>query len=114
MRNIFKKYGFIVSAVVLAVGETIGVIVSPLTRGLKSVAKGVGDGVKTLGSKIAGILPGLISSVVGFISKTAGSVISFLGQKEWPLIMLVAIFVVERSRTLISVQPKSNRPFTIS
>ena len=62
MRNIFKKYGFIVSAVVLAVGETIGVIVSALTRGLKSVAKGVGDGVKTLGSKIAGILPGLISS----------------------------------------------------
>ena len=53
MRNIFKKYGFIVSAVVLAVGETIGVIVSTLTRGLKSVAKGVGDGVKTLGSKIA-------------------------------------------------------------
>lgn len=38
MRNIFKKYGFIVSAVVLAVGETIGVIVSALTRGLKSVA----------------------------------------------------------------------------
>ena len=114
MRNIFKKYGFIVSAVVLAVGETIGVIVSALTRGLKSVAKGVGDGVKTLGRKIAGILPGLISSVVGFISKTAGSVISFLGQNEWRLIMFVAIFVVERSRTLISVQLKSNRPFTIS
>ena len=101
MRNIFKKYGFIVSAVVLAVGETIGVIVSALTRGLKSVAKGVGDGVKTLGSKSASF-------------PTAGSVISFLGQKEWLLIMLVAIFVVERSRTLISVQPKSNRPFTIS
>ena len=34
VRNIFKKYGFTVSAVVLAVGRTIGMIVSALTRGL--------------------------------------------------------------------------------
>ena len=33
VRNIFKKYGFTVSAVVLAVGRTIGMIVSALTRG---------------------------------------------------------------------------------
>ena len=52
----------------------IGVIVSALTRGLKSVAKGVGVGFKTLGSKISDILPSLIGSITGFISKTAGSV----------------------------------------
>ena len=33
VRNIFKKYGFTVSVVVLAVGRTIGMIVSALTRG---------------------------------------------------------------------------------
>ena len=33
VRNIFKKYGFTVSAVVLAEGRTIGMIVSALTRG---------------------------------------------------------------------------------
>ena len=33
VRNIFKKYGFTVSAVVLAVGRTTGMIVSALTRG---------------------------------------------------------------------------------
>ena len=53
VRNILKKYGFTVSAVVLAVGTTIGVI-SLVTQSLQSVAKGL-----TLGSQIAGILPGL-------------------------------------------------------
>ena len=96
VRNIFKKYGFTVSAVVLAVGTTIGVIVSTLTKGLKTVAKGVGNGLKTLGKKIAGILPGLIGSIVGFVFRAAGSVISFLGQNAWVLIMGVAIFMVER------------------
>ena len=69
---------------------------SALTRGLKSVAKGVGFGLKTLGSKISDILPSLIGSITGFISKTAGSVINFLGQNVWPPIMGVTIFMVER------------------
>ena len=94
-RETFKIYGFIASAVVLAVGTTIGVIVSALKRGLKSVAKGAGDGFKTLGSKISDILPSLIGSITGFISKTAGSVINFLGQNAWPPIMGVTIFMVE-------------------
>ena len=76
MINIFKKYGFTVPTVVLAVG-TIGVIVSALKRGLRSVAI-------------------LISSIVGFIFKTAGPTISFLGLNAWLLKMGVAIFVIER------------------
>ena len=92
MRNTFKKYGYVVSAVVLAFGTSIGVIVSALTRGLKSVAKGVGNGFKTLSSKIVAILPGLIGSIVGFIIKTAGSGTSLFGQNAWLLIMGVALF----------------------
>ena len=68
---------------------------SALKRGLKSVAKGVGDGFQTFGSKISDIIPGLIGSITGFISKTAGSVINFLGQNVWPPIMGVTIFMVE-------------------
>ena len=45
---VLKKYGF--TAVVFAVATTIGVIMNALTRGLKSVTKGVGIGFKTLGS----------------------------------------------------------------
>ena len=84
MRNIFKKYGLTISAVVLAVG-----------KGLKSVAKGVWDGFKTLGGKFAAILPSLISLIIGFISRAAESVISFLSQNAWLLILGVAIFMVE-------------------
>ena len=60
VKNIFKKYGFTVTAVFLAVGTVIGVIVNSLTKELKTVATGVGNGLKDLGKKIAGILPGLI------------------------------------------------------
>ena len=96
VKNIFKKYGFTVAAVFLAVGTVIGVIVNSLTKGLKTVAAGVGNGLKELGKKIAGILPGLIGAIVSFIFKTAGSVISFLGKNAWLLILGVAVFTVER------------------
>ena len=42
VKAIFKKYGFTVTAVLLAVGTTIGVILSSLSNSLKSVANGVG------------------------------------------------------------------------
>ena len=96
VKNIFKKYGFTVTAVFLAVGTVIGVIVNSLTKGLKSVATGVGNGLKELGKKIAQILPGLIGSIVSFIFKTAGSVISFFGKNAWLLLLGVAVFTVER------------------
>ena len=96
VKNIFKKYGFTTAAVFLAVGTVIGVIVNSLTKGLKSVATGVGNGLKELGKKIAEILPGLIGAIVSFIFKTAGSVISFLGKNAWLLILGVAVFMVER------------------
>ena len=48
VKNIFKKYGFTVTAVFLAVGTVIGVIVDSLTKGLKSVATGVGNGLRNL------------------------------------------------------------------
>ena len=96
VKNIFKKYGFTVTAVFLAVGTVIGVIVDSLTKGLKTVAAGVGNGLKELGKKIAEILPGLIGAIVSFIFKTAGLVISFLGKNAWLLILGVAVFAVER------------------
>ena len=51
IKEIFKKYGFTVTGVLLAVGTKIGVVISYLTNGLKSVAKGIGKGLKELGKK---------------------------------------------------------------
>lgn len=84
VKDIFKKYVFTVTAVPLADGTVIGVIVYSLSKGFKSVAKGVGNGLRELGKKIAGILPGLIGSIVSFIFKTAVSVISFLFKIKMP------------------------------
>ena len=98
IKNIFKRYGFTVGAVILAVGTTTGVIVNALTNGLKAVAKGVGNGLKDLEKKIGQLLPGLIGSIVSFIFRTAGQVVGFLGKNAWLLILAVAVFMVERSQ----------------
>jgi len=60
------------------------------------VANGVGNGLQTLGKKIAGILPGLLGAIVSFVFRAAGKVISFLGKNAWLLIIAVAVFLIER------------------
>ena len=80
-----------------AVGTTIGVVVSSLTKRLKSFAKGVGNGLKTLSDKIGSILPGLLGAIVSFVFSTAGKVISFLGENAWLLILAVAAFLIEKT-----------------
>ena len=41
----FRKYGFTLTAVELAVGTTIGVIIDSLRKEMKSVSAGVGKGL---------------------------------------------------------------------
>lgn len=69
---------------------------SSLTGGLKSVVKGVEHGFKTLGSKIGGILQGLVDSVLGFVFEPARSVIGFLSENAFILIMDVVISMFEQ------------------
>ena len=82
------------TAVVAAVGLTIGVLIDQLkkagnaaTNGKKDVTKKVGDGLKELGKKIGSILPGLVGAIASFVFRTAGQVISFLGKNAWLLIL---------------------------
>lgn len=96
VKAIFKKYGFTVTAVLLAIGTTIGVILSSLSKGLKSVADGFGKGFQALGKKLGSILPGLLGAIASFVFRTAGQVISFLGKNAWLLVVAVAVFLIER------------------
>ena len=96
VKAIFKKYGFTVTGVLLAVGTTIGVVLSSLSNGLKSLANRVGNGFKAFGKQLAKLLPGLLGAVVSFVFRTAGQVISFLGKHAWLLILAVAAFLFER------------------
>ncbi|XP_048584455.1 uncharacterized protein LOC125567850 [Nematostella vectensis] len=96
VKAIFKKYGFTTIAVVTAVGVVIGVIVSNLKKGLTSVAKGVGNGLKTIGKKLGEILPGMVGAIASFIFRTAGEVVGFLAKNAWLLIVTAVLYFVER------------------
>ena len=96
VKNIFKKYGWTLQAVALAVGIVLSALALAATNGLKAGTKALGNGLKAIGQKLGSLLPGLIGSIVSYIFKTAGSVLSFLGEHAWLLILAVVAFFMER------------------
>ena len=96
VKKIFKKYGWTLQAVVLAVGLVLGALALAGLNGLKAGTKAVGQGLKAVGQKLGSLLPGLIGSIVSFIFKAAGQVLSFLGEHAWLLILAVVAFFMER------------------
>ena len=96
VKNIFKKYGWVLQAVVLAVGLVLGALALAGLNGLKAGTKAVGQGLKTVGQKLGSLLPGLIGSIVSYIFKAAGQVLSFLGEHAWLPILAVVAFFMER------------------
>ena len=96
IKEIFKKYGFTVSAIFVAAGVTIGAVIDTITNALKFMGKKMANGLKTLGSKIASLLPGLIGTIVSFLFKTAGQALGFLDDHAWLLILAVVAFIFEK------------------
>ena len=95
-RNIFKKYGWTLRAVVPAAGIAKGAASLYIVNALKAGTKAVGNGLKTVGKQLGFLLIGLSGSIVSFIFKAAGQVISFLGEHPWLLILAVVTFLFER------------------
>ena len=96
VKEIFKKYGVTVTAIVLAAGVTIGAVIGAITNALRATGKALGKGLKDIGSKIASALPGLIGSIVSFLFKAAGQAIGFLAEHTWLIILAVVAFLVEK------------------
>ena len=96
VKDIFKKYGWTLQAVVLAVGLVLGALALAGLNGLKAGTKAVGQGLKAIGQKLGSLLPGLIGSIMSYIFKAAGQVLSFLGEHAWLLILAVVAFFMER------------------
>ena len=86
VKNIFKKYGWTLQAVALAVGIVLSALALAGMNGLKAGTKALGPG----------LLAGLIGSIVSFIFKAAGQVFSFLAEHAWLLILAVVAFFMER------------------
>ena len=96
VKNIFKKYGWTLQAVALAVGIVLSALALAGLNGLKAGTKAVGKGLQAIGKKLGSLLPGLIGSIVSFIFKAAGQVFSFLAEHAWLLILAVVAFFMER------------------
>ena len=71
VKNIFKKYGWTLQAVALAVGIVLSALALAATNGLKAGTKAIGNGLKAIGQKLGSLLPGLIGSIVSYIFKAA-------------------------------------------
>ena len=96
VKNIFKKYGWTLKAVVMAAGLVLSIIALAAINGLKAGTKALGNSLKAIGQKLGSLLPGLIGSIVSYIFKAAGQVSSFLGEHAWLLILAVVAFFMER------------------
>ena len=96
VKNIFKKYGWTLQAVALAVGIVLSALSLAATNGLKAGTKAIGNGLEAIGKKLGSLLPGLIGSIVSYIFKAAGQVFSFLAEHAWLLILAVVAFFMER------------------
>ena len=96
VKEIFKKYGVTVTAILLAAGVTIGTVINALTKGLKATGKAVAGGLKEIAAKLSSLLPGLIGQVARFLFNTAANAVGFLAEHTWLLILAVVAFVFEK------------------
>jgi len=80
IKEIFKKHGVTVTAILLAAGVTIGAVVSAVTKALKATGKAMAGGLKEIGAKLGSLLPGLIGQVVHFLFNTAAKAVGFLAE----------------------------------
>ena len=96
IKEIFKKQGVTVTGILLAVGVTIGTVLSSVTKALKATGKAMADGLKEIGAKLGSLLPGLIGQVAQFLFKTAAKAVGFLAEHTWLIILAVVAFVFEK------------------
>ena len=87
IKNIFKKYGWTLQAIFIAVGVILGVIALAAKKGTKVISQKLND-VKQQ--------PGFIGSIVNFLLKATSQVFSFLSEHTWLLILVVVAFFMER------------------
>ena len=95
IKSIFKKYGFTITAILLSISAIVVTIVTNSLSAVAKMAKGVANGLKDIGKKLAQILPGMVGAIASFIFRTAGEVIGFLAKNAWLLVVAVVVYFVE-------------------
>ena len=96
VKEIFKKNGVTVAAILIAAGTTIGALMSTLTKGLNATGKAMANGLKEIAAKLGSLLPGLIGQIATFLFKTAANAVGFLAEHTWLIILAVVAFLFEK------------------
>ena len=91
VKDIFKKYGWTLQAIFVAVGVILSVIALTVKKGFKYGTKVVGQKLKNTNHN-----PGMIGSIVSFRFKAAGQVFSFMSEHTWLIILVVVAFFIEK------------------
>ena len=87
IKDIFKKYGWTLQAIFIAVGVILSVIALAVKKGTKVISQKLND-VKQE--------PGFIGSIVNFLFKAASQVFAFLSEHTWVIILVVVAFFMEK------------------
>ena len=87
IKDIFKKYGWTLQALFVAVGVILSVIALAVKKSTKVISQKLNN-VKHE--------PGFIGSIVSFIFKAASQVFAFLSEHTWLIILVVVAFFMER------------------
>ena len=87
IKDIFKKYGWTLQAIFIAVGVILSVIALAVKKGTKVISQKLNN-VKHE--------PGFIGSIVSFIFKAASQVFAFLSEHTWLIILVVVAFCMEK------------------
>ena len=87
VKDIFKKYGWTLQAIFVAVGVILSVIALTVKKGTKVISQKLNN-VKHE--------PGFIGSIVSFIFKAASQVFAFLSEHTWLIILVVVAFFMEK------------------
>ena len=87
IKDIFKKYGWTLQAIFVAVGVILGVIALAVKKSTKVISQKLNN-VKHE--------PGFIGSIVSFIFKAASQVFAFLSEHTWLIILVVVAFFIEK------------------
>ena len=87
IKDIFKKYGWTLQAIFIAVGVILSVIALAVKKGTKVISQKLNN-VKHE--------PGFIGSIVSFIFKAASQVFAFLSEHTWLIILVVVAFFMEK------------------
>ena len=79
--------GLVISAITLATTKAAGCAASAVAGGAKAAGKKVAKWLWDLAKKVATAIPGIIGSLLSWLLKTAASVVNYLAEHTWLLLV---------------------------